>query len=234
MQVRSITLVRHGRTAYNKAGRIQGWVDIPLDATGQWQVEQTGHALRDLYVTPEPAARQLVVASDLKRAQQSAHAFADPLGLDVHVAGRLRERHFGDWEGMSMDELRAAFPDDFDLWMRGLGGEMRHRADSHAHAGARGWDALRDWSHRAGSDTVLFVLSHGALIENTIQEMYGIGERFPDFVSITSMRNAHWARLVDARIDEDDRWILVDYNHGPALADTPAWDDPGEARGRDE
>ena len=120
MQVRSITLVRHGRTAYNKAGRIQGWVDIPLDATGQWQVEQTGHALRDLYVTPEPAARQLVVASDLKRAQQSAHAFADPLGLDVHVDERLRERHFGDWEGMSMDELRAAFPDDFDLWMHGL------------------------------------------------------------------------------------------------------------------
>ena len=128
MQVRSITLVRHGRTAYNKAGRIQGWVDIPLDATGQWQVEQTGRALRDLYVTSEPAARQLVVASDLTRAQQSAHAFADPLGLDVHVDGRLRERHFGDWEGMSMDELRAAFPDDFDLWMRGLGGEMRHRA----------------------------------------------------------------------------------------------------------
>ena len=111
---------------------------------------------------------------------------------------------------------------------------MRHRAESRAHAGARGWDALRDWSHRAGSDTDLFVFSHGALIENTIQEMYGIGERFPDFVSITSMRNAHWARLVDARIDEDDRWILVDYNHGPALADTPAWDDPGEARGRDE
>ena len=48
------------------------------------------------------------------------------------------------------------------------------------------------------------------------------------------MRNAHWARLVDARIEEDDRWILVDYNHGPALADTPAWDDPGEARGWDE
>ena len=83
--VRSITLVRHGRTAYNAQHRLQGQIDIPLDEVGMWQVRQTASALRELYVDRHPeAACQLVVCSDLKRAAATAHAFADPLGLDVH------------------------------------------------------------------------------------------------------------------------------------------------------
>ena len=41
--------------------------------------------------------------------------------------------------------------------------------------------------------------------------LFGIGLALPDFVSVTSMRNAHWARLVNAGLDDPDRWILVDY-----------------------
>ena len=97
--VRSITLVRHGRTAYNAQHRLQGQIDIPLDEVGMWQVRQTASALRELYVDRHPeAACQLVVCSDLKRAAATAHAFADPLGLDVHPDVRVRERSFGDWE----------------------------------------------------------------------------------------------------------------------------------------
>ncbi|RSX48896.1 histidine phosphatase family protein [Bifidobacterium castoris] len=224
--VRSITLVRHGRTSYNLAGRVQGGIDIPLDDVGLWQARKTGDALRTLYVERDPGARQLVVASDLRRASRTAHLFADPLGLEVHPDPRLRERSFGDWEGMSGDELDAQWPEDFAMWCRGLGGEMRHHAESHEHAGARGVEALRDWSHRADADTDLFVFSHGALIENTLQVLFGIGAALPDFVSVTSMRNAHWARLVNAGLDDPDRWILVDYNHGPALADTELWENP--------
>lgn len=224
--VRSITLVRHGRTSYNLAGRVQGSIDIPLDDVGVWQARQTCDALRRLYVERDPVARQLVVASDLRRANRTAHLFADPLGLEVHADPRLRERSFGDWEGMSGEELDAQWPKDFELWCRGLGGEMRHRAESHEHAGERGVEALRDWSHRADADTDLFVFSHGALIENMLQVLFGIGLALPDFVSVTSMRNAHWARLVNAGLDDPDRWILVDYNHGPALADTELWENP--------
>ena len=224
--VRSITLVRHGRTSYNLAGRVQGSIDIPLDDVGVWQARQTGDALRRLYVERDPVARQLVVASDLRRANRTAHLFADPLGLEVHADPRLRERSFGDWEGMSGEELDAQWPKDFELWCRGLGGEMRHRAESHEHAGERGVEALRDWSHRADADTDLFVFSHGALIENMLQVLFGIGLALPDFVSVTSMRNAHWARLVNAGLADPDLWILVDYNHGPALADTELWENP--------
>lgn len=224
MSAASVLLVRHGRTGYNAAGRVQGNIDIPLDETGLWQVEQTGQALRELYV--RPGRRQLVVSSPLERALQTARAFADPLGLPIHRDERLRERAFGDFEGRSAEELRQAWPEDFALWCRGLGGEMNHHAESHEHVGARGAAAVSEWSRQADGDTDLFVFAHGALIENTLQAMFGIAQRFPDFISVTTMDNAHWARLLDAGLEDSDRWILKDYNHGPALADTPLWEHP--------
>lgn len=44
-----VVLVRHGRTSYNLARRMQGQIDIPLDIVGQWQADQTGYALASRY-----------------------------------------------------------------------------------------------------------------------------------------------------------------------------------------
>ena len=52
--VRSVFLIRHGRTSYNAAHKLQGQVDIPLDAVGEWQVKQTAAALKSLYVDRRP------------------------------------------------------------------------------------------------------------------------------------------------------------------------------------
>ena len=65
-----------------------------------------------------------VVSSDLFRAQQTAHAFADILGLDVHLDARLRERSFGQWEGMTREEIRERFPEGFRSWIAHTGGEL--------------------------------------------------------------------------------------------------------------
>ncbi|MCH4209234.1 MAG: histidine phosphatase family protein [Bifidobacterium sp.] len=229
---RSITLVRHGRTAYNAASRIQGWIDIALDDVGEWQVRQTAQALQNLYAARRPgAARQLVVSSDLGRARQTAHAFADSLGLDVHTDDRMRERNFGEWEGMSAQELQQDFPEDYHSWAQMTGGELKHGAESKQHVGARGAAALRDWSGRAGDGTDLFVFSHGAWIAQTLQTMLGLDRIDANFIGMVSMRNAHWARLVPFEQPEGGlRWRLIDYNHGPALADTGQWEHPDLAR----
>lgn len=225
--VRSITLVRHGRTAYNAARRLQGQIDIPLDEVGVRQVHWTGEALRRLYVERRPGARQLVVASDLGRAMATAHAFADPLGLDVHPDERVRERGFGDWEGLPVDELAERFPEDWALWCQFRGGEMRHGAEAKEAVGARGVAALDDWAHRAGDDTDLYVFSHGAWIAQTLQTLTGISQVHPDFAGVLSVRNAHWVRLLPLDLSDGTlRWRLLDYNHGPALADTDRWEHP--------
>ncbi len=226
--VRSITLVRHGRTSYNAAHRLQGQVDIPLDEVGTWQAERTGETLRHMYVDNRPMVTQrIVVCSDLVRAEATAHAFADPLGIDVHTDARVRERSFGEWDGMPVSELAERYPDDYRSWAEFRGGEMKYGAESKEAVGQRGVEALRDWSARGDDNTDLFVFSHGAWISQTLQTLLGISETFPDFASVLSMRNAHWTRLIPYDLSDGTvRWRLMEYNHGPAIADTPQWEHP--------
>ncbi|PLS25649.1 histidine phosphatase family protein [Bifidobacterium imperatoris] len=225
--VRSIFLVRHGRTSYNAAHKLQGQVDIPLDAVGQWQVKQTAAALKDLYVDRRPETdHRIIVCSDLVRAHATAQAFADALGgAPVHDDVRVRERSFGDWDGHAVSELAERYPEDFRSWMEHRGGEMKYHAEAKEHVGERGVEALRDWSTRAGMDTDLFVFSHGAWISQTLQTLLGLSQIDPTFASLLSMRNAHWVRLVPMDIEgQPTRWRLLDYNHGPAIADTDEWE----------
>lgn len=225
--VRSITLIRHGRTSYNARHCFQGQIDIPLDEIGEWQVRQTAQALRSLYVESHPERRQLVVASDLSRAMATAHAFADPLGLVVHPDARVRERNFGEWEGKELAELERECPEDYRAWAEYRGGELRHGAETKAAVGERGRAALEEWSFSAGADTDLYVFSHGSWIAQTVQTVLGLGAIHPDFADVVSMGNAHWVRFVAADMPDGTlRWRLVDYNHGPALADTDQWEHP--------
>lgn len=101
--------VRHGETAWNVDTRIQGHLDIGLNATGLWQAQRAGQALAD-----EPIAA--VYASDLSRAWQTAQAIAAPHGLEVQPDLGLRERAFGRFEGMSFAEIEATLPEDARRW----------------------------------------------------------------------------------------------------------------------
>ena len=256
--VRSITLVRHGRTAYNLARRLQGQIDIPLDIVGRWQADQSAYELAKTYYwakvahlaehndqlaqpaygnahladvdeinnAPAAARRMLVVSSDLFRAQQTAHAFADLMGLDVELDPRLRERSFGDWEGIAVEELAKRFPEDYLSWAQFRGGELKYGAEPKQNVGRRGVEALNDWASKAGSDTDLYVFSHGSWIAQTVQTVLGLGAMHGDFADILSMRNAHWVRLAPLELQGALRWRLVDYNHGPAIADTEQWEHP--------
>lgn len=226
--VHSITMVRHGRTSYNAAGRLQGQIDIPLDEVGRWQVEQTAEALNKLYIESSRRQRkQVVIASDLGRAMATAHAFADPLNIPVHPDARVRERAFGDWEGLSLPEMKEQWPEDYKLWLEFKGGELNHGAESKEHVGRRGMEALNEWSTKSGGDTDLFVFSHGAWISQTLQTLLGMNRVYDDFANLISMRNAHWTRLIPLDgVEESLRWRMVGYNQGPAVAQTEKWENP--------
>lgn len=226
--VRSLTLVRHGQTDYNAKHRVQGQIDIPLNTVGRWQVERSAEELRREYVDTAPEGRkQLVIASDLGRAMDTARAFADPLGLEVHPDPRLRERGFGDWEGVSTEEAMERWPEDYASWMSGGGGELNHGAESKIEVGRRGLEAINEWTRSADADTDLFVFSHGSFISQSLQALLGMARTYPEYVGMVTMRNAHWARLV-ARdmLDGQLRWSMIDFNRGPAIAMRGDWDRP--------
>lgn len=101
--------VRHGETAWNVDTRIQGQIDIGLNATGLWQAQRAGQALADEDIG-------VIYASDLSRAWQTAEEIARPHGLTVQPEPRLRERAFGHLEGMSFAEIESTLPEDARRW----------------------------------------------------------------------------------------------------------------------
>ncbi|MFG6448022.1 histidine phosphatase family protein [Roseateles sp. BYS180W] len=104
-----LLLVRHGQTAWNVDGRMQGHLDIPLDAVGRAQALAVAQALAD-----EPVAA--VVSSDLLRARHTADAIAATHGLPVLNEPLLRERHFGVYQGLLWEEVQARWPQDAQRW----------------------------------------------------------------------------------------------------------------------
>ena len=103
-----ILLTRHGETEWNSIGRVQGWTDIPLSPLGHAQAAALAGRLRH-----HPVAA--VYASDLSRAVQTAAPAAEALGLRVQTLPGLREKGYGDWEGLTRIDLERDYA---ALWHR--------------------------------------------------------------------------------------------------------------------
>lgn len=106
-----IIAIRHGETTWNVDTRIQGHLDIPLNATGRKQAARMALALKD-----DPIAA--VYASDLTRAWETAQYLGRARGLDVTAEEGLRERGFGDFEGKTFAEIEALLPDQSLRWRK--------------------------------------------------------------------------------------------------------------------
>jgi probable phosphoglycerate mutase len=109
-----ILFIRHGETDWNRIKRIQGHIDIPLNATGLTQAAQlAAHFEREA----EAGGRlDAVYSSDLQRAQQTARPFADALGLPLQLSEGLRERWYGAFQGHDSDEINNKFPEEYVEW----------------------------------------------------------------------------------------------------------------------
>jgi probable phosphoglycerate mutase len=109
----TLLLIRHGETAWNAEGRIQGQLDVPLSPRGIWQAARLAERLAERQ-GDEPI--DAVVASDLARAMLTAQPLAAALGREVVAEPLLRERHFGRFQGHTLDEIAAQWAADFHRW----------------------------------------------------------------------------------------------------------------------
>lgn len=102
-----LCLVRHGETAWNAEGRVQGQLDIPLNAHGEAQARAVAEALAF-------ERFDAIYASDLGRVRQTARPAAARLGLPVQLDARLRERHYGIFQAITYAEAKERFPEDYE------------------------------------------------------------------------------------------------------------------------
>ena len=111
MQVTRIVALRHGETAWNVDTRIQGQLDIGLNAQGRWQAERAAQALAD-----DPL--DAIYSSDLERAWVTAATLAQGQArtppLRPHLG--LRERHFGSLQGLTWQEIETLHSEHASRW----------------------------------------------------------------------------------------------------------------------
>lgn len=99
----TICFVRHGETDWNVQGKLQGKTDIPLNNNGIAQAEESATFLMN-------ESWDLVIASPLKRAKNTAEIINEKLNLPLILNDAFMERSFGDAEGMLLTERMAAYP----------------------------------------------------------------------------------------------------------------------------
>ncbi len=100
-----IILIRHGITDWNLARRYQGHTDIPLNEKGREQARELASML-----AKEPI--DVIYSSDLSRAYETAQIIAEGRNIPIQKSKTLRETHFGQWEGLTMDEIYSKCPED--------------------------------------------------------------------------------------------------------------------------
>jgi probable phosphoglycerate mutase len=165
-----VYILRHGETAWSAAGRHTGRTDIPLTVRGEQQARRAGMMLSQLRGTNLPPA--LVLSSPRERALHTARL----AGLDVgEITEELAEWDYGDYEGLTTDEIREGAP-NWTVWSQAIpNGET---ADA---VGARARKLLeRVTKGLAGGDVVL--VGHGhfsrVLIASWLDEAPAAGVRF--------------------------------------------------------
>jgi broad specificity phosphatase PhoE len=159
--------IRHGETAWSRARRFAGSRDVPLTADGRRQCAALVQALAG-----SPVAA--VYASPLVRARESAEPLVAALGLPLVFEPDFREMCFGEWEGLTRDEVSVRYPDDYAMWSE--------TPERFAHPGGETLTAVATRTMRAlaalrakhDKETVVLV-SHGIVIRLLVLAALGLG-----------------------------------------------------------
>ncbi|MFC9768255.1 histidine phosphatase family protein [Rhodococcus jostii] len=103
--LKRVALVRHGETAWNQLGLLQGRVDLPLNETGRAQAARAAVSL-------SASSWDEIVCSPLERAQQTAQSIQASVGhVSMSLDARLTEKSFGVAEGMGRHAAFEQWPD---------------------------------------------------------------------------------------------------------------------------
>lgn len=200
MSVKKVFLIRHGETDYNRDGRLQGAMPVPLNDHGRLQAQALGlhlkrHSIDAIYTSPLP------------RAYETAELMAQILNVPLLDDTRLQEIGFGQFEGLPYTKIKVQYANEYRMWNSGdmlyavPGGEARRSVQLRM---TEAWD---DVTTRNDFETIALV-SHGAAIKILLRHMF---YRAPSDVvrntSVTTLSRFH------------DVWEIESYAQTPHLND---------------
>jgi broad specificity phosphatase PhoE len=168
-----LIFVRHGETAYNAEHRLQGQLDIPLNARGREQARSVGRTLgaRIRAEIEQLEAAGAFIASPLMRARETMEIARDAIGLAPHayrLDAVLKEISFGAWEGSTWAEIEARYPKDVRARSKNKWDFAPRGGESYAMLAER----LRPWLDGLAGDA--FVVSHGGVARALMALIAGV------------------------------------------------------------
>ena len=203
-----LVLWRHGQTPANVSAIIQGTLDVELSEYGRAQATAAAPVLAAL----QPA---MIVSSSLRRTSETAAALAALTSLPISVDDRLRERSYGEWQGLTAAAIAERWPDEYARWRAGkpVGGDVGVE-ESEAIA-KRVVAALQEVADAAAGRTAV-VVTHASAAGHGTSALLG----WPVAVARTlvNLANCHWTEL---RLDAVRGWQLVAHNVGYATVAEP-------------
>lgn len=161
-----LCIVRHGETAWNAEHRVQGQLDVPLNAVGHAQASAAAKVLAQ-------ERFDVAYSSDLSRARQTAAPTVERLSLELRLDKDLRERHYGIFERLTYAEVKVRFPEDY----------ARFEARDPEYA-FRSGESLKDFSARSiavlskivaqHENQRILVFTHGGVLDKLYRFITGL------------------------------------------------------------
>ena len=197
-----LLLLRHGQSEWNAAGRWQGQADPPLSDLGREQAFAAAQKLGTV---------DAIVSSDLERAMHTAQIISGQLGVGpVVIEPLLRERHAGEWSGLTTVEIEEQFPGFLERGDRPPGFESDDSLLARTHAALANIEA----EYRGGE---VLVVAHGGLVYALEREHLPDAprDRLPNLAGV-------WLTHDGTRLALGERLVLIDED--PTLEHpAPAW-----------
>lgn len=170
-----------------------------LDELGRVQAE----ALGTVFAGAPPA---LVVSSDLSRARDTAAAVCAHIGLPLHLDERLRETHFGQWQGLTGPEIVLRWPAEYDAWRSWRGHAVG--GESPVQVATRARLAVQEWLPQLPEEQVLLLVTHGGTARGLVGTMTELPSEH--WWRLAPLGNTCWSTLVEDR----GQWRLERHNAG--------------------
>lgn len=196
MAVKRVILIRPGETDWNRWGRWQGWVAAPLNGHGQQQVERLANFVRHIGIG-------MLYASDLVRAAQTAEILSARLGTKVVLDARLRERNIGEWQGLTLGEMQAWYPNQYQALQQDRQSFRVPGGESLADVKTRVISAFNEIVEREENETV-GIISHTTALQLLLTDLidgYKMGDANIDNTAVTTIQR-----------NEDSMWKLITAN----------------------
>lgn len=193
----TLLLIRHGESEANRNKVFGGQINPDLQERGVMQAELTAKFIAENYKVDK------IYSSDLKRAYRTAQALSDILNMEIKAEKRLREIYAGKWEGVKFEELKVAYPEEYNVWLTDIGNAVCTEGESVRELGERIHGILTEIAEENDEKTVA-IATHATPIRVMISMIETGG--------ISEMKNIPW--VTNASVTEitydNGNWKIVE------------------------